>query len=88
MPVIVAERTSGARYLLVGTGYAATESATPGIVFGNLSPNVECRVYGMVALCDLEGNIGWTSSDNVVVVAIDGLAPAEALDGRGEVGLP
>jgi hypothetical protein len=81
MPTIVADRISGQRYVLVGTGYAATETATPGMILGNLSPDIETKTYGVVALCDEAGNIRWGWSKEFVVVEVDGLPPARLIAG-------
>jgi hypothetical protein len=80
MPTIVVHRPSGQLYVLVGTGYAATESATPGLFLGNLSPDVETKSYGMVAVCDGEGIISWGDSRSFAVIEVDGNPPSRILE--------
>jgi hypothetical protein len=81
MAIIVAHRTTGQRYLLVGTGYAATESATPGVFLGNLDPDVHTKVYGRLAISDMAGEIFWVDSREFVVVEVDGHQPPQMLGG-------
>jgi hypothetical protein len=79
MPIIVADKTTGERFILVGTGYAATETATPGVFLGNLSPDIKTKTIGVVAVCNGDGIIGWFSSADLVVVEIDGQPPSQFL---------
>ena len=80
MSIIVVHRSTGQRYVLIGTGVAATESATPGAFLGDISPDVVSRVYERVALCDGDGNIMWADSREFSVAEVDGHPPARLLD--------
>lgn len=79
MATIVVHRSTGQRYVLVGTGYAATETATPGLFFGNWAPDVQGTSWGMVAVCDAQGTIMWADSQQFAVAEIDGSAPSRLL---------
>jgi hypothetical protein len=81
MATIVVHRTTGQRFVLIGTGYAATESATPGLFLGNLDPDVQTKIYGRLAVSDSAGNILWVDSREFVVAEVDGFAPPQLIDG-------
>lgn len=84
IPIIVFHRTTGEKFILVGTGFAATETALPGMFLGTLSPDIETKSYGMLALCDGHGNIHWRSSSDYIVGECDGRRPFEILGGGGQ----
>ena len=77
MATIVMHRDSGARYVLLGTGFGAFKASRPSVFFGNLLPTDESGELTMVAVCDSKGNIGWIHSEELIVVEVDGKAPAE-----------
>ena len=85
MPTTVVHRSTGQRFVLVGTGFAATETALPGMILGTLSPDIETKTCGMLALCDGGGNIYWRSSTDYIVGEVDGFSPLQIL---GAVPLP
>ena len=80
MAIIVEKIESGERYILVGTGFAAYESARPSVIFGNLLPSEKQGTSGMVAVCDSEGNISWIEHQALRVVEIGGFKPGEILE--------
>jgi hypothetical protein len=79
MPTIVVHRSTGDRFVLVGTGFAATETALPGVFLGSLVPDIDTKICGMLALCDGEGNIHWRSSNDYIVGDVDGDSPSQIL---------
>jgi hypothetical protein len=81
MPTVVVHRSTGQRYVLIGTGFAATETALPGMFLGNLSPEIETKACGMVAVCDGSGTIYWRNSTDFVVAEVDGHPPFQILGG-------
>jgi hypothetical protein len=80
MSTIVVHRATGHRYILVGTGYGATETAAPNALFGDLKLDIVTKFYGVVALCDASGNIAWSDSREFIVSEIDGESPAQILN--------
>ena len=80
MAIIVEKIEFGERYILVGASFAAYESARPSMIFGNLFPNEKQGTLGMVAVCDLEGNISWLEHQALRVVEIDGFKPGQILE--------
>jgi hypothetical protein len=86
MPTTVVHRTTGLRYLLVGTGFAATETAMPSAFLGYSRPDIETKTCGMLALCDGAGEIHWRSSADYIIGEIDGVPPAQLIGTSTERG--
>lgn len=79
MATVVAHRSTGHRYILVGAGFGMYKSSRPGILFGNLDPQEQSGSASLLAVCDGAGQIGWIASHELVVVSVDGRAPGEHL---------
>jgi hypothetical protein len=79
MAVIVEHSESGARYVLVGTGFGIFRTAKPSWFFGNLVPDKTSGERSVVAVCDEDGTIRWFKFQELVVVSIDGEAPGRVL---------
>jgi len=77
MAIIVEKIESGERYILVGAGFAAYESARPSAIFGNLLPSEKQGTLGMIAVCDSEGNISWIEHQALRVIEIGGFKPGQ-----------
>ena len=80
MATIVRHEPNGENYILLGTGLGAYESTRPG-VFG--LPNREEAQVTMVAVCNRDGSIQWTHSDELTVVGVDGDSPSALLSMGG-----
>ena len=84
MAVIVEERETKRRFVLVGAGYGAYMSERPGLFLGNWLPDQKSGTHPMVAVCTHDREIGWFYSDQLRVVTVDGKTPADLLSpGRG-----
>ena len=83
MATIVRYKRDGKKYILLGTGFGAYKATRPGVFFGNLLPNEEQGQITMVAVCDIDGNIRWTHSDELTVVEVDGDSPSALLSEGG-----
>ncbi len=81
MATIVKHRRTAGRYVLLGTGFGAYKATRPGVIFGNLLPAEDAGEVTMAAVCDADGRIGWTASDDLQVVEIEGRSPADILNG-------
>ena len=79
MAVIVKHIESGEKYILLGTGFGAYKATRPSLFFGNWSPTEETGQVTMVAVSNVQGQIGWVHSDELEVVAVDGKSPSELL---------
>ncbi|MEM9692456.1 MAG: hypothetical protein AAGA56_07930 [Myxococcota bacterium] len=83
MATLVIDRATGARFVLLGTGYGAYASSTPGAFLGALSNDERAGAHSVVAVSGPNGQIAWCPSDSVLVASVDGRAPAELLQGPG-----
>jgi hypothetical protein len=83
MATIVQSKRNGKKYVLLGTGFGAYKSTRPGVFFGNLVPDEQQGQITMAAVCDKDGNVRWTHSDDLTVVEVDGSSPAVLLSGEG-----
>jgi len=75
MATIVLHTPSNTRWVLLGANFV--EGRMPANMFD--MENVGTKIYGMVAVCDLNGKVGFLRHEDVVVVSIDGQAPASLL---------
>ena len=71
--IIVKETSTLKKFALIGTGYTEYESATPGVLLGNLSPNINHGTAKKLCLSDKNGRIHWADADNYKVFSIDGI---------------
>jgi hypothetical protein len=79
MATIVEQIGTGHRYLLLGAGYGKFQSSRPNAFFGDILPTTKEGSEAVLAVCNEEGRIGWVRSEEVRVVSVDGVEPAEAL---------
>ena len=80
MAVIVTLEDSKERYVLLGTGYGSYKALKPNWFWGNLVADKDEDSYPVAALADRWGKVGWTTTENLSVVSIDGRTPREILD--------
>lgn len=87
MPTLIQHIPTGHHFVLIGTGYGvwATARQSRGFEFIIRENQGEAHV---LHVCDAQGRIQWLKPEDCKVVSVDGLTPAEALQGlpSGEVG--
>ena len=79
MATIVKHIQSGDKYILLGAGFGAYKATRPSLFFGNWAPAEETGQVTMVAVCNVQGQIGWIHSRELEVVDVDGMLPVELL---------
>jgi len=79
MPIVVERVEDGSVYILLGTGFGMYKSVKPHFFFGNLVGDESSGQMAMVAVCDLNGRIGWFQSEQLRVLRVDGQTPEELL---------
>ncbi len=79
MAIIVEHKSDGNRYVLIGPGYGMYHAVKPHVVLGNWGRSAETGSQKLVSVVNEAGEIGWLQSENVRVVSVDGLSPAEHL---------
>lgn len=72
-------KKNGKVYLFLGVGFGAYKAMAAGNAFQAFSPIEESQEFGMVALCDVDGEIGWVDYTEVEIIEVDGQTPAELL---------
>ena len=58
-------KKNGKVYLFLGVGFGAYKAMVAGNFFQSISPEVDSKELGMVALCDREGTVGWVDYSEV-----------------------
>jgi len=76
---IVRHRTTRGLYTVVGTGYGIAESVSPSFFLGTLLPERNSREATVVVVTDRHGTLGSFPIEELEVVQIAGVTPAEAL---------
>jgi hypothetical protein len=79
MAVIVEERETHRKYILIGTGYAAYMGGAPATLGDGSLADEKSGELPMVAVCTAEGDIGWFYSEQIRVISIDGQPPSALL---------
>ncbi|MBN1917731.1 MAG: hypothetical protein JW889_07475 [Verrucomicrobia bacterium] len=79
MAIVVENKRTLDRYVLIGTGYGAYRSERPGLFLGNWMPDEKSGAYPMAAVATLDGEIGRFCSDQVRVASVDGRKVSELL---------
>lgn len=79
MAIIVEERETHRKYVLLGTGYAAYMGAEPSTLGDGSLADQKSGELPMVAVCGADGAIGWFYSEQISVVSVDGQPPSELL---------
>jgi hypothetical protein len=83
MAIILRSQLDGKRYMLVGTGYGETESASRASFYA--SPDIHRYSTQWACVCDASGKLSWIPTQAVVVEEVDGLpVTAWSLDVREE----
>ena len=82
MATVVKHNKSGEEYVVLGTGYGAYKSSVPHPMFGNWMPDESEGSKSMIAVCNSEGEIGWTTTSQVTVISVDGKPLGEILSGQ------
>ena len=72
-------KKNGKVYLFLGVGFGAYKAMAAGNTLQALSPLEESQEVGMVALCDVDGEIGWVDYTEVEIIEMEGQTPAELL---------
>jgi len=72
MAIILKHKSTGERYVLLGSGYGLFKSEVPSVIFGNLAPNKSKGSQTMVCVSNSQGEVGWLDSTEVVVDSVDG----------------
>ena len=80
MATILRHLESGRQYILVGTGLGMFRSVKPHWFFGNIGQEKQEGVHPCVAVADASGKLRWFDSEDLELVSVDGLSPAEALE--------
>ncbi|QUI20790.1 hypothetical protein HZI73_00015 [Vallitalea pronyensis] len=84
MGIIVKDKKTHRKYILLGTGFAAYKAVRPSLLGGNFFPHEEEGTIATVAVCDAQGNILWVDSNNLQVIEVDGIKITEMGLGKNE----
>jgi hypothetical protein len=87
MAVIVRQKDTGDRYILIGSGFGAFKASRPGVFFGNWNPIEESGEIPVVLVCNSSGATTWIKSALLEVVSVDGLAPSQVLGDDAQLSL-
>jgi hypothetical protein len=74
MATIIKHKKTGEEYILLGTGFGATDYAGKDRI--DTSENEKER-YPLMCVCNEKGKVGWVYSEDFRVVVVDGQTPAE-----------
>lgn len=77
MGIIVRDKKTHRKYILLGTGFGAYKAVRPSFFGGNLMPNEEEGTIATVAVCDANGEIIWIDSSKLQVIEVDGIKITE-----------
>jgi hypothetical protein len=83
MATIVAHRQSGQRFIVIGSGFTAFTEMKPKWFTYRTQPADMTGQMTLIACCGPDGSIGWFWSQELVVVEVDGVSPAQALGAAG-----
>lgn len=73
MAVIVKNKATGTKYVLLGAGFGAFKAATGGFLGGSLFPEEDEGTFHKVAVSDFNGAIHWMNDHEFAVVEVDGI---------------
>lgn len=71
--IIVKDKNTNEKYILLGTGFGAYRAVRPSLFGGNLLPHEEEGTIETVAVCNNVGDILWFESSDLQVVKVDGI---------------
>ncbi|GMQ57214.1 hypothetical protein AN1V17_16090 [Vallitalea sediminicola] len=77
MGVIVRDKITHKKYVLLGSGFGVYKAVRPSFFGGNLIPHEEEGTIATIAVCDSKGDIIWINSNNLQVVEVDGVKMEE-----------
>jgi hypothetical protein len=80
MATKVTHNRTGAKYILLGTGFGAFQSKKPNWLLGDLMADTTEGQYAMVCVCDKDGRIAWVESSEIVVDSVDGQDVTDAFE--------
>ncbi len=81
MATIVRSKSDNNRYILLGTGYGAYQSANRTLhPFFEVSSTKEQGMYPILFVCNEHGAIGWLDPNDFIVESIDGIPPGQILN--------
>ncbi len=78
--VIVKHVSTGKHFILLGASYSYFKDSRPSFLGGDLFPHEEQGEFHMTAVSDGKGDIYWFSSNELVVVKVDGCSPKTILE--------
>jgi len=79
MSTIIKHKKTGEEYILLGTGFGATDYGGK----DRIDPTEnEKERYPLICVCNDKGKMGWVYSENFKVVMVDGLTPEEIFEPR------
>ena len=70
MATIVVRKSTGDKFIFLGSGFGAFQSKKPNWLFGDLIADTAEGQYAMVCVCDFEGTIGWFESTEMEESAV------------------
>lgn len=73
MTTIIRNKETGEEYILLGTGFGATDYGGK----DRIDPTVAKERFPLLCVCNQKGRIGWVYSEKFEVVLVDGETPAE-----------
>ncbi len=79
MAVIIQHKESKEEYIVIGSGFGATDYA--GKIKIEPSENEKER-YPLLCVCNMKGKIGWVYSEDYKVVLVDGETPEQIYEPR------
>ena len=80
MATIVKHTPTGAKYILLGTGFGSFQSKKPNWLLGDLVADTTEGHHAMTCVCNKQGRIRWVASSEVVVETIDGQNVEDAFE--------
>lgn len=79
MLTLVRHRENRGLFAVVGAGFGMSATARPGFIGGNLFPAEERAERSVVFVCDRHGTLGSFLMEELEIVLVDGVTPAEAI---------
>ena len=80
MATVVRHVSTGASYVLIGTGFGAFQSKKPNWLLGDLMADTSEGQHAMACVCDADGRIFWVDSSQLIVDSVDGKRVREVLN--------
>lgn len=77
MAIIVENKKTSEKYILLGSGYGLYQSKKPNWFLGDLLADTEQGSTQALCVCDKNGQVFWLSSENAHIISVDGKSPQE-----------